>query len=149
MVDLATQTEVAPLSLGTDVYKINAGKAGRIVIEGEDQWVGLGLINTADGSVLATGLVREGDGEFDPGGRYYYHGDNNISGAGITKFDLNAESFASVAGAGGHYYFGSRNIVMSLDGSRLFWTSAMSRSEIWLTSAPSEMRSTPARLMVP
>jgi hypothetical protein len=125
VVDLATQTELAPLALGTDVYKINAGRAGRIVVEGEDQWVGMSLINTINGSVLASGLVREGDGEYDPTGRYYYHGDNNISGAGIGKFDLNADAFVSVAGAGGHYYFGSRNIVMSLDGSRLFWTSAM------------------------
>ena len=27
-------------------------------------------------------------------------------------------------GAGGHYYYGSRNVVMSPDGSRIFWTGA-------------------------
>lgn len=125
VVDLNTQTLLPSLNLGTDVYKINAGKAGRIVAEGEDQWITVSLINTTNGSTLASGMFREGDGEFDPGGRYYYHADNNISGAGINKYDMSADTFASVIGAGGHYYYGSRNIVMSQDGSRIFWTSAM------------------------
>jgi hypothetical protein len=125
VIDLVTRTELTPLSLGTDIYKLNAGKAGQLMIEGEDQWVGVALINTTDGSVLVSGTVREGDGKFDPSGRYYYHGDNNISGAGITKFDMSTNTFTAVVGAAGHYYFGSRNIVMSLDGSRLFWTSGI------------------------
>lgn len=125
VVDLNTQTLLPSLNLGTDIYKINAGRAGRIATEGEDQWVGLNLFNTTNGLSLASGLIREGDGAFDPTGRYYYHGDNNISGAGITKYDTSADTFASLVGAGGHYYYGSRNVVMSLDGSRIFWTSAM------------------------
>jgi alpha-tubulin suppressor-like RCC1 family protein len=125
VVDLAAKTELAPLALGTDVYKINAGRAGRLITEGEDQWIYVNLVDTTSGTNLASGLFREGDGQFDPSGRYYYHGDNNISGAGITKYDMSADTFASVVGAGGHYYFGSRNVVMSQDGSRLFWTSAM------------------------
>jgi hypothetical protein len=124
VVDLSTRTELAPLSLGTDVYKINAGQAGRVMTEGEDQWVYATLINTTDGSTIVSGFIREGDGEFDPSGRYYYHCDNNISGAGVTKFDMSSNTFAFVVGAPGHYYYGSRNLVRSLDGSRLFWTSA-------------------------
>ena len=124
VVDLASQTLLAPLHLGTDVYKINAGKPGQIITEGEDQWIYANLINTADGSTITTGFFREGDGEFDPTGRYYYHGDNNISGAGITRYDMSANSFSSAGGAGGHYYYGSRNVVMSADGTRIFWTGA-------------------------
>jgi len=124
VVDLISRTELPPLSLGTDAYKINGGKNGRLIIEGEDQWITASLINTPDGATVATAGFRQGDGEFDPSGRYYYHSDDNISGAGITKYDMNADTFASVVGAGGHYYYGSRNIVMSLDGSRIFWTSA-------------------------
>jgi hypothetical protein len=124
VVDLISRTELAPLSLGTDAYKINGGKNGRLIIEGQDQWITASLINTPNGATIATAGFRQGDGEFDPSGRYYYHSDDNISGAGITKFDMNADTFASVVGAGGHYYYGSRNIVMSLDGSRIFWTSA-------------------------
>jgi len=124
VVDLVTQTLLPTLQLGTDVYKINAGKPGQLVTEGEDQWIYVSLINTTNGSTITSGFMREGDGEFDPSGRYYYHGDNNISGAGITKFDLSTNTFSSVAGAGGHYYFGSRNVIMSPDGTRIFWTGA-------------------------
>ena len=124
VVDLASQSLLPPLHLGTDVYKINAGKPGQIMTEGEDQWISVNLINTADGSTLATGSVREGDGEFDPTGRYYYHADNNISGAGITRFDVSSNTFSNVGGAAGHYYYGSRNVVMSADGTRIFWTGA-------------------------
>lgn len=124
VVDLNSQTLLPPLLLGTDVYKINAGKPGQIITEGEDQWINVNLINTTDGSTITTGFFREGDGEFDPTGHYYYHGDNNISGAGITKYDMSSNTFSSVAGAGGHYYYGSRNVVMSADGSRIFWTGA-------------------------
>ncbi len=125
VVDLVTRTELPPLALGTDVYKINAGLAGRIVVEQEDQWIYMSLINTANGATVATGFVREGDGEADPTGRYYYHVGNNSSGEGITKYDTGNNSFVSVASAGKHNGYGSRNLVMSLDGSRLFWTAAM------------------------
>ena len=84
VVDLASQTLLPPLHLGTDVYKINAGGPGRIITEGENQWITASYINTTDGSTITTGFFREGDGDFGPSGRYYYHGDNDISGAGIT-----------------------------------------------------------------
>jgi hypothetical protein len=125
VVDLNSQSLLPSLNLGTDVYKINAGGAGRIMAEGEDQWVSIRLIDTGNGSTLLSGIVREGDGEYDPSGRYYYHVDNNSSGAAIAKFDMITNTFTSVAGAGPHYYYGSRNLVMSQDGSRLFWTSAV------------------------
>ena len=125
VVDLTTRTELPALALGTDVYKINAGLSGRIVIEEEDQWINMSLIDTTSGTTLATGFVREGDGEADPTGRYYYHVDNNSSGAGISKFDVGNNSFVSVATGAKHNGYGSRNLVMSLDGSRLFWTAAM------------------------
>ena len=124
VVDLASQTLLPPLHLGTDVYKINAGLAGRLVIEGEDQWVDASLVNSSNGTIITSIMVREGDGEFDPSGRYYYHVDNNSSGATITKYDVGNNRFVALGSAGPHYYYGSRNLVMSLDGSRLFWTSA-------------------------
>lgn len=125
VVDIQTQTLLPQLNLGTDVYKINAGRQGRLITEGEDQWIYGTLIDTTNGTSITSGFFREGDGEFEPTGRYYYHGDNNISGAGITKYDLNTDTFVSVVGAGGNYYYGSRNIVMSADGSRLFWTAVV------------------------
>jgi hypothetical protein len=123
VVDLQTQTLLPSLNLGTDVYKINGGRQGQLVTEGMDQWVYMTLYSTANGASLASGMVREGDGDFDPTGRYYYHVDNNSSGAGITKYDTISNSFTGVASSGtrGSYY-GSRNLVISQDGSRLFWT---------------------------
>lgn len=126
VVDLQTQTLLPSLNLGTDVYKINAGRQGRLVTEGMDQWITGSLINTTNGTSLATVGFREGDGDFDPTGRYYYHVDNNSSGAAISKLDTIADSFVGVASSGtrGSYY-GSRNLVISLDGSRLFWTTVV------------------------
>jgi alpha-tubulin suppressor-like RCC1 family protein len=123
VVDLQTQELLPSLNLGTDVFKINAGRQGRLVAEGMDQWVSMTLFNTTNGASLASGLVREGDGAFDPTGRYYYHVDNNSSGAAISKFDTLTNSFVGLTSNGtrGSYY-GSRNLVISADGSRLFWT---------------------------
>ncbi|MGC3956415.1 MAG: immunoglobulin domain-containing protein [Verrucomicrobiota bacterium] len=125
VVDLITQTLLPPLHLGTDVYKINAGKPGQLMIEGMDQWITGSLINTSNGTTIVSTGFREGDGEFDPTGRFYYHCDNNISGAGVGKYDLSTNTFTSVAGAGGHAYYGSRNLLMAPDGTRLFWTGAV------------------------
>jgi hypothetical protein len=123
VVDLNTQTLLPSMDLGTDVFKINAGRLGRLVTEGQDQWVYMTLFNTPGGASLATGWIREGDGEFDRTGRYYYHVDNNHSGAVISKYDTIADGFELVASNGDRgSYYGSRNLVMSADGSRLFWT---------------------------
>lgn len=124
VVDLETQTLLPSLNLATDVYKINAGRQGRLVTEGEDQWITGRLISTTNGAVLANISYREGDGDFEPSGRYYYHVDNNISSAGLIKYDTMADSFTAVAGNDGTRgsYYGSRNLIISQDGTRLFWT---------------------------
>jgi hypothetical protein len=123
VVDLPTQTLLPSLNLGTDVYKINAGRQGRLVTEGMDQWIYMTLFNTTNGVSLTSGMVREGDGDFDPTGRYYYHVDNNSSGAAISKYDTITDTFVGVASSGNRgSYYGSRNLVISADGSRLFWT---------------------------
>jgi alpha-tubulin suppressor-like RCC1 family protein len=122
VVDLTTQTLLPPLNLGTDVYKINAGRAGRVITEGEDQWIGVTLINTATG--MAAGSFpypeREGDGEADPSGNIYYHCDNNISDAHIHKFLMTSDTPTEVAASAQHAY-GTRNLVLCADGTRLFW----------------------------
>jgi hypothetical protein len=87
VVDLNTQTLLPPLHLGTDVYKINAGQPGRIIIEGMDQWITVSIIDTATGASVGTmpWPERQGDGECDPSGTIYYHCDDNISDAHIHK----------------------------------------------------------------
>ena len=120
VVDLKTQTEQSPLSLGTDVYKINPGIAGRMIIEGEDQWITVSSVNTITGTVAGSTGEREGDGETDPTGTVYYHCDDNISNAHVHKIQIVNDVFTEVAGGNQHPY-GTRNLVLSADGTRLFW----------------------------
>ena len=124
VVDLKTQSELAPLDLGTDVYHLSAGRAGRLVVQGNWEWVTLGLVDTADGAWLATQpLAWQGDGVCDPSGGYYYHADDGISDAALTKYYIAGDRFAVQASAGpsGAAEFGGANLRMSLDGTRLFW----------------------------
>ncbi len=127
VVDLISLTELPPLEMGLpdygwDDYRINAGKAGRLIVEGRDQWVHLTLRDTRTGAKVAqiTFAVREGDGETDPTGEFYYHCDNNISNAHITKYRVGHDRLEAVATSTQHPY-GSRNLILSPDGSRLFW----------------------------
>jgi Regulator of chromosome condensation (RCC1) repeat/Immunoglobulin domain/Immunoglobulin I-set domain len=126
VVDLNMQSLLPSLNLGTDVYKINAGRAGRVITEGEDQWVGFGIADTVGGTnVYFSGYAfREGDGEFDLARSTYYHCDNNISDAHIHKYLLTNDTPVEVAGSAQHPY-GTRNLVLSADGTRLFWNSYM------------------------
>jgi hypothetical protein len=110
------------LALGNDVYKINAGRPGRIYYEGQDQWIDIFFVNTANGARVNSFFAREGDGDIDPTGNYYYHCDNNISDAHITKFNISSDnpnppSFGTSPSRPG----GSRNLILSGDGTRLFW----------------------------
>jgi len=124
VVDLNAQTLLPSLNLGTDIYKVNAGAAGKIVTEGEDQWIAVNLVNTAGGTIAGSFPYpeREGDGECDPSGNFYYHCDNNISDAYLHKFAVTNNSPVEIAGSPQHPY-GTRNLVMSANGSRLFWNS--------------------------
>jgi hypothetical protein len=124
VVDLNNQTLLPSLNLGTDIYKINAGRTGRIITEGEDQWIAVNLVDTVAGTVAGSFPYpeREGDGAADPSGNFYFHCDNNISDAYLHKFVMTNDSPVEVAGSPQHPY-GTRNLVMSADGSRLFWNS--------------------------
>lgn len=122
VVDLTTQTLLPSLSLGTDVYKINAGRPGRIYYENQDQWINIYFVNTATGERLNSFAVREGDGEIDPTGQYYYHCENNISNAAIIKYNISSDNPNPPSfGRSREHPYGSRNLILSGDGSRLFW----------------------------
>ncbi|MCS7089178.1 MAG: immunoglobulin domain-containing protein [Verrucomicrobiota bacterium] len=123
VVDLNLQTLLPPLNLGTDVYRVNAGRLGRIVTEGRDAWVSMILVDTLNGVDLDRGLGAAGDGEFDPTGRYYYRVGYDGSGGGIAKFDTINDTFVHLTGNTDRGTLEEvRNLVMSADGSRLVWT---------------------------
>jgi hypothetical protein len=107
-----------------DVYRVAAGVSERIIVEEEDQWIDLSLVDTNTENSLATEFVREGGGAFGPAGRYYYHGENNSSAAEIIKFDTSGDTFTQLAAVrppAMSSYHGSRTVVVSEDGSRVFW----------------------------
>ena len=113
VVDLTSQTLLTPLNLGTDIYRINAGRAGRIVAEGENQWVALGIVDTVGGTNVALWnyLLREGDGETDLSGTNYYHCDNNSTGAQLHKDSIAGDELTTLA-TGSIHAMGSRNLVL-------------------------------------
>lgn len=106
-----------------DVYRIAAGASGRLVVEDEDQWIDIKLFNTSSGTAIATTSQRQGGGAFDPTGRYYYHGDDNISNAAIHKFDTNGGVFTPLTQTrvSSYNYYGSRTVVVSESGNMVFW----------------------------
>ena len=121
---------------GGDVFRISAGVAGRLVVEEADQWIKISLFDTRSGTLLQSAPVREGGGRYDPSGRYYYHGENNSSGATIQRYDTSGDGFVPLASvrvesAG---YYGSRVVTISEDGNRIFWNGSVfdpSLKEIW------------------
>ncbi len=107
-----------------DVYKVAAGVSQRLIIEEEDQWIDISLYNTNTDTISDNAFVREGGGAFGPTGRYYYHGENNSSGASIIKFDTSGDTFTQLAEIRPPEitdYYGSRTVIVSEDGSRVFW----------------------------
>jgi alpha-tubulin suppressor-like RCC1 family protein/phosphodiesterase/alkaline phosphatase D-like protein len=121
VIDLSTWTELQSLKLVEKAYKLEATPTGRLISEGSDQWVTADLYDASNGNKLATlGSVRAGDCEVDPTGKYYYHCDANSSGARIRKYDISRDSFESVLD-GPILAYGSFNLILSGDGSRLFW----------------------------
>jgi len=107
-----------------DVFRVSAGASQRLVVEEYDQWIDISLFNTSSNEEVSNTFVREGGGEFDPTGRYYYHGENNSSGASIIKFDTSGDVFTAITEIRPTeiaYYYGSRTVTISEDGSRIFW----------------------------
>lgn len=116
-----------------DVYKVSAGIAGRLMVEEYDQWIDLSIYDTATGTKLANrASVREGGGDYAAGGRYYYHGENNSSGAELRKYDTVGDTFTELAHARvtAVSYYGSRTVVVSENGNRIFWNGAVFRPDL-------------------
>lgn len=116
-----------------DVYRVAAGVSGRLVIEEEDQWIDISIFNTNSETKSDSTNVREGGGAFGPTGRYYYHGENNSSGASIIKFDTSGDAFTQIEEVRPTQmssYYGSRTVIVSEDGSRIFWSGVALNSNL-------------------
>ncbi|MBE2179538.1 MAG: hypothetical protein IAE97_03620 [Chthoniobacterales bacterium] len=115
-----------------DVFRVAAGTHGRLVVEEMDQWVQIDIFNTSVGNKLATASVREGGGAFDSTGRFYYHGENNSSGAKLIHFDVTGDQFTQLGTSrpDGISYYGSRTVLVSENDNRIFWAHAVFDSAI-------------------
>ncbi|MDP2139149.1 MAG: immunoglobulin domain-containing protein, partial [Candidatus Didemnitutus sp.] len=118
-----TYDQPASSGYSRDFYRISAGRAGRLLVEPMDQWVKIYLLDTNTGGVVTDSFVREGGGAYDAAGRYYYHGENNTTGASLIKFDTNGDQMTQAATTPTKILsgYGSRNIVLSGQGNRVFW----------------------------
>lgn len=125
VMDAGTLQLLPPLTLGTDVFRVNPAGPGRIIIEGFDQWILVTVVDNRTGAFIQQlgHPQREGDSETSPDGQVLYRADNNISNAAIRSFSLvNAGPFIRESQS---LPFGSRTLVLSADGSRLFWQLAI------------------------
>ncbi|RYD45283.1 MAG: hypothetical protein EOP85_08995, partial [Verrucomicrobiaceae bacterium] len=115
-----------------DVYKVAAGGPGRIVVEEQDQWIEVSIYNTTTGTKVANIGLREGGGAFDSTGRYYYHGENNSSGASIYRHDVTGDAFTQLAQVrpDGISYYGSRTVIVSENNQRVFWANAVMNANL-------------------
>lgn len=106
-----------------DVFAVAAGATGRIMLEEQDQWVDMTFYDTVLKTNVAVTGVREGGGAFGGLGRFYFHGDNNSSGAHVRRFDTYGDQLAEVASRRVDFvdYYGSRVVTVSDFGNRVFW----------------------------
>lgn len=116
-----------------DVYRVTAGATGRVITEANDQWINVSLFDTVAGTTLTKSFEREGGGAADPTGRFYYHGDNNNSGAQFYKYDLTGDKLTKIITATASHPlsgYGSRVVVASEDGSRVFWNGQVYNADL-------------------
>ncbi|WP_193211579.1 PQQ-binding-like beta-propeller repeat protein [Luteolibacter marinus] len=106
-----------------DVRRIAAGRSGRLMIEENKIPGNLKLMDTVDGTIVASLETMSGGGTFDPAGRYYYHGDVNVGTAALHKIDTAGDSLVEVASfrVSGASNYGSVRVHSSPDGSRFYW----------------------------
>lgn len=103
-----------------DVYRVAAGKSGRLVVEEQDQWIDISIFDTVNGAKKGKIGLREGGGAFESTGQFYYHGENNSSGAQLYKLDVTGDVFTTLVKSRVIGY-GSRVVVVSENGQAVFW----------------------------
>jgi alpha-tubulin suppressor-like RCC1 family protein len=120
VLDVDTWQALAPLDLG-DVLRVQVASGGRLVTLGSSTSSSVFLWDAATGEKLATlSASYSGDIKTDQGGDFLYLAGNGSSGSNLRKFRIAGNGFELVIN-GPQIGFGSRNLVLSPDGSRVFW----------------------------
>jgi len=111
---------------GLDAHSVTAFGPGRVIVEGGDGDCAVQLYDTVHGATLTSFFTATGGGAADPTGRYYYHGEAGNNGGTIAKYDLSTGKFIKVAAAGGTGFTANTGrVVISEDGTRVFWDGGM------------------------
>ncbi len=120
VVDVDAWQPLAPLDLG-DVYRIQVASGARLVTLGSTTGSNVMLWNATTGEKLATILAsNNGDIKTDQSGEILYLAGNGSSGSNLKKYNIKANAFELLIN-GPQISYGSRNLVLSPDGFRVFW----------------------------
>ena len=132
-------------SNASDVYRLSAGGRGRLLVEANGAPIMVSIFNTETGDFVS-GISQSygGGGGYDAAG-YYYHGDyqpTSSSGSLIHKLGVAGDRISSLAashvGGANYYSRGSRTVVVSDNGRRVFWNGSVFTSglaEEWATGS--------------
>lgn len=113
-----------------EVHMLAAGTTGRLMVETRDN--GVLLYDTTQSNSLASTYPRSGGGAFEPSGRYYYHGDYNSSLASLRKIDCTGDVLTELSSARVEKasFYGSRTVVVSEQGNRIFWNGGVFKPDL-------------------
>ncbi|HSH95077.1 MAG TPA: putative Ig domain-containing protein [Roseimicrobium sp.] len=120
-----------------NTYKLSAGAAGRLIYVPENSPM-VYLLNTTTGEVMSSLSVGEGNGAFEPTGRYYFQGASTSSPFSMRKLDVSSGTLVQISsatvtepGVPGYY----RPLVMAESGQRMFWNGMVQDQDLaveWL-----------------
>lgn len=120
VLDVDAWQPLAPLDLG-DVFRAQVASGGRLVTLGSGTSSNVILWNATTGEKLATlSTFYNGDIKTDPSGNFLYLAGNGTSGSNLRKYRIASNTFELLI-TGPQIGFGSRNLVLSPDASRVFW----------------------------
>lgn len=139
VVDLATKETLETFPTGGSTNSMSAGRPGRIYLEFRktSSSVDILAIDTRSGEEVGrtTSRLDRGDGEVDPSGNFYYHGEGmGISDSRLHKIDISDDSRLRVVASSDRHSSRSQSVVMSPDGSRVFWLSRAFDADLNLVS---------------
>lgn len=142
VVDRATFQRLEDLTLDTQVYRISSGIAGRLVTEddgsGNAYYGRMRVWDSLTGTLKQTTSsysTGRGTGESTVSGLNYYRGDSTrypYTGY-LRKYDLSGGTLVQVKNVGASKS-SRRELVLSSDGSRVFWTGKVYDSDLNLVT---------------
>ncbi len=131
VVDLDTWTPLTPLATLDAMQTVDAGRSGRIYTQRDiNAAQTVHALDTSTAADVAVFGIGRGGGECSPDGRYYYLAwQEGSPQPRLFKYDVQTDNVSEV-GQSEVNGFGSRLLVMSQDGERLFWQQTVYDNEL-------------------